>query len=330
MPRLRYLLLSACLIAPLSPLVHADVLVLTNGDRLTGTAVKKAGDKLVFQTPYAGELKIDWAEVADLQTDSPVTVVLDDKRKLQADRFTRTGDEGAVATSRVAYVNPPPEAGGDTLEASGRINVGLSQSSGNTDTQTYHLDAETILRKARDRLTLGAVYNEASDSGQQSVSNATLKAKYDHFISERWYGYANSRLHRDKFRDLKLRRELGVGLGHQFYDRPDLKLALEAGLSHINDDYYQATDDSGASFRWAANYEQKLWAQRLTLFHNHELTVPVNDSNDFLANAKTGLRIPVANGLNTTVQVDADYDNRPAAGNDELDLLYLFTLGYNW
>lgn len=329
MPRsLRVTLLTSLL--ALSTLARADLLIMTNGDRLSGTTVRKSGEWLTFATSYGGEIKIKWADVAELHTDAPVTVVLDDKRSVQAQHFDEAGSDQAVATGQVTYVNPPPAAGADTLTTSGRLNIGLSMTSGNTDTQTYHVDGETVLRKQDDRLTLGVIYNEASDSGTQSVSNATLKAKYDHFISERWYGYGNAKLQRDKFRDLRLRRELGAGLGHQIFDQPDLKLALEAGLSHISDDYYSAPDDSGISLRWATNYEQRLWRDRLTVFHNHELTIPVNDTADFLANAKTGVRIPVANGLTTTVEVDVDYDNQPASGNDKTDLLYLFTLGYNW
>ncbi len=309
---------------------HADRLLLVNGDRLSGTAVRKSGDVLTFKTDYAGELSIDWNQVAELQTDAPVTVVLDDKRIVEADRFSQNGAEQAVAVDRVRYVNPPPEAGGDDLAVTGRVNVGLSQTAGNTDTQTYHLDAEAVLRKRNNRLTLGAIYNEATNGGVQSVSNATLKAKYDHFISERWYGYGNIKLHRDKFRDLKLRRDIGVGLGHQFFDQPDLKLALEAGVGQIANDYFNAPDENGASLRWAANYEQKIWRDLLTVFHEHELTLPFTDSGEFLAIAKTGVRIPVADGLTTTMQVDVDYDNQPTTGTDKTDLLYLFTLGYNW
>jgi len=42
----------------------ADEVILKNGDRLSGTVVTKADDKLVFKTKYAGEIKIDWAEVS--------------------------------------------------------------------------------------------------------------------------------------------------------------------------------------------------------------------------------------------------------------------------
>ncbi|MFN2164685.1 MAG: DUF481 domain-containing protein, partial [Anaerolineae bacterium] len=180
------------------------------------------------------------------------------------------------------------------------------------------------------RVTLGAIYNESSDSGVQSASNATLSAKYDRFIAEQWYVYGNTKFQRDKFKDQRLRTELGLGGGHQLYDRSDRRLSLEAGLTQVIEDFYVAPDEDSLSLRWAANYEELFWKDLLTLFHNHELIVPLEDSNRFVAYTKTGVRVPVADHLNTTFQVDWDYDNEPSAGNDSRDLRYLFTLGYSW
>ena len=46
-----------------------DVIVLKNGDRLTGEILKMTDGKLVLKTAFAGEVTIDWKEVASLQSD---------------------------------------------------------------------------------------------------------------------------------------------------------------------------------------------------------------------------------------------------------------------
>lgn len=313
-----------------SGLGQADQLIMRNGDRISGTVVNKAGDWLLFDTAYAGKLKIKWADVAELSTDQPVTVLLRDETLLQADRFAAEPRTDGLSTASVSHIKPPPELSGQGYSLSGRVNVGLNQTAGNTDTQAYHVDAEGVYRTKGYRVTLGAIYNEASDSGVQSISNATLSAKYDRFVAEKWYVYGHTKLQRDKFKDLKLRSELGLGAGHQLFDGPDRKLALEAGLTQVNEDYDVAADEESLSLRWAADYEERLWRDLLTLFHRHELIVPLEDSGNFTASAKTGVRVPVANHLNTTFEIDVDYDNQPSAGNDNTDLVYLFTLGYSW
>lgn len=317
-------------VSALAGLARADQLTMKNGDHLSGTVTRKSGDVLTFETSYAGTLKIRWTDVAELVTDKPVTVLLEDRSRVQASRFAAAADGPGLASASVSDINPPPEVTGEGIAFSGRINLGLNSTSGNTSTRAYHLDAEATARSGDHRIKLATTYNQASDDGSESIDNASLTAKYDHFINQRWYAYGYGKLARDQFKDLKLRREIGAGVGHQFYDSESRKLSLEAGLSQVAEDHYQAADTSGPSLRWAADYEQRLYRELATLFHHHELTWPVNDTRDLVVNAKTGLRVPVADGLTTTLEVDVDYDNRPSAGNSSTDLLYLFTLGYGW
>lgn len=314
----------------LSGLVSADQLLMSNGDRLSGTIVEKSGDWLIFKTKYAGELKIKWKEVAELVSDQPVTVLLHDDTLDKAQRFANAPGTGVISTDDISHINPPPELSDQGYSFSGKLNVGLNQTAGNTETQSYHVDSEAVYRTKGYRLTGGLIYNEASDNGDQNISNATLTAKYDRFLTEKWYVYGHTKLHRDKFKDLKLRSELGLGAGHQLFDTPSRQLSLEAGLTHVNNDYDVAPDEKSMAVRWATNYEELFWKDLLTFFHNHELTTPIEDTSDLVAIAKTGVRVPVADHLNTTIEVDVEYDNKPSASNKSTDLIYLFTLGYSW
>lgn len=313
-----------------SGLLQADQLLMANGDRLSGKVVSKSGDWLLFETGYAGKLRIRWHDVRELTTDQPVTVLLEDEELTKASRFAPQAGTDVVELADVSHINPPPELSGEGIAFDGRIDIGLDSTSGNTDTQTYHLETEAVVRTRGYRVTLTGLYDEASDSGVKSIKKASAGAKYDRFLSEHWYVYGHTKFKHDRFKDLKLRSEVGLGAGHQFIETAERKLALEAGLTQVDDDYYLATDESLLSARWAANFETLFYRDLLTLFHNHELTVPLEDSNDYVLSARTGVRIPVANHLDTTIGVDVDYDNEPSAGNDKTDLHYLFTLGYKW
>ena len=47
------------------PTLHADTVVLKNGDRLTGTAIKLDGGKLTFKTAYSDPIVLVWDQVAN-------------------------------------------------------------------------------------------------------------------------------------------------------------------------------------------------------------------------------------------------------------------------
>jgi len=61
--------------------VHADEVVLANGDRITGSVVRKEEDSLVMSTSYAGELTIKWAEIRRITTQEPIRLYFEDGSK---------------------------------------------------------------------------------------------------------------------------------------------------------------------------------------------------------------------------------------------------------
>jgi len=317
----------------------ADEVYLSNGDRVSGTVVKKAGDVLTVMTEFAGEIGIAWDKVVSVSTEAPVVVQLDDATLLTG-TLARSGDgsvgiagsglvqAGQVPVARVALINPPaPENG---VKLSGRANAGVYIAKGNTDKEAYHGDIEAVARTRQNRFTAGAIYNQAVDDGVESENNATAYLKYDHFLTEKWYSYANAVLFKDDFADLNLRSSLGLGAGYQFMESELTNLSLEGGLSYVNEDFDLAPDDSYPAARWSLNYDHFLYPNRLQFFHFHEGLLGLQDTKDIIIITRTGLRAMLIDGFTATAEVDVDWDNTPSPGNDRVDTRYLFNLGYGW
>src|SRR6185295_4966414 len=72
----------AVLCVSVVPVVRADEVLLANGDRLSGKVVRKETDRLVLNTPYAGDVNIPWADVKRITTDAPILIYLAADRKL--------------------------------------------------------------------------------------------------------------------------------------------------------------------------------------------------------------------------------------------------------
>ena len=60
----------------LSSLLFADQVVLSNGDRLTGTITKSDGKTLVIKTEFAGEVRVQWPAVQEINSTQPLHVSL--------------------------------------------------------------------------------------------------------------------------------------------------------------------------------------------------------------------------------------------------------------
>jgi putative salt-induced outer membrane protein YdiY len=338
---LRGVLAAVFLMSGWSSFALADVVNLKNGDRLTGTIVRKEADELVLQTSYAGELKIRWQDVQQLISEQPINLYLDDGRHFKG--TTAIGADGQMTiqpagdvsaaefdVAQVRWINPSPDVSGEGTKWEGRFNVGAAETSGNTSTEKLHVDAEMIARTLKNRYTARLEVNHGKSEGEVNESNSLGYLKYDRFLSPKWYAYLNGSAERDRFKDIELRSVLGAGSGYQFFETPRTNLALEAGISNVHTDFILAPDENYPAARWALKYEQFVGGTKLQFFHRQEVLVGIADVNRTFFRSMTGLRMPVLEKVDATLQYNLDWDNNPAPGRVSADRALLFTLGYQF
>ena len=317
----------------------ADEISLKNGDRITGEVVGMQDNKLIFKTAYAGEITIVWEDVQRVKTDRPIKVVLKDetslegigesvesaKMKLDSDKIE---EPVSFNLSDVKTINPAPKK---PVHLTARANVGLSNQRGNTDTDNYYLDGEFVARTEKNRYTVTGRYNEERSDGVQTAKSALGYGKYDHYLSEKWFLFANTLFEHDEFKDLNLRSTIGASPGYQFFETPLLNLSVSAGLAWVDENFDLAEDNSYPAGQWFVNYDQYLFKKFMQLFHKQNGYVSLEDSNDWFLKTQTGVRFPLYKGLTATVQYNYDYDNQPsAAASEKWDSQFVFLLGYQF
>ncbi|UCH49874.1 MAG: DUF481 domain-containing protein [Betaproteobacteria bacterium] len=329
--------MAAVIAVLLTTVVHADEVVLKNGDRVTGKVVELIDGQLSIKTEYAGVVKIDWAQVETFSTAEPIYVKIGDNvvraMVYEADAGTATLvsedwlETEPIELSRLSAMNYEPKP---AVRVSGRINIGASSTSGNTNVDTTHGEAEVVARTDKNRVTLGGEVNRAETDGIETESNWLAYLKYDHFFSQRWYGFANASGENDDFKDIRLRTTFGLGAGYQWFDTEKTKLSFEIGVNYVNIDRIDSEDTDYPAARWALDFLQKLFNSKTEFFHRHALFSSLDDSQNFFIRTRTGLRLPIVENLNTTIQYNYDYDDNPAPGRVKEDKAWLFTLGYRW
>jgi putative salt-induced outer membrane protein YdiY len=317
-------------------LAEADEVWLKNGDHLTGKVMSLDAGTLVFKTSYAGDLSIKWGEVVNLKTDEPIKVVLGDETAAQG--LVTPGDPGKVKVkaeqlaepvtvdlANIRTINPKPP-----FSTTLRINLGASMSSGNTDNQDIYAQGEFIARTAMNRFTLGGNYQRSEDNNIKTADSALGYIKYDHFLTKKWYLYANATGQQDEFQDLNLRATLGLGAGYQFFESERTNLSLEGGLSYVNEDFTIAEDNSYAAGRWGLRFDHYILPKSLQFFLYHTGLQSLESSNDLVLYTQTGFRVPFYKDLNLALQMNWQYDKSPAPGREKNDYTYIISLGYLW
>ena len=317
----------------------SDEVQLANGDRISGEVLSMEQGELRIETSYAGTIAVQWDQVANISTDDPLQVVLSDETSLQGStekaepgkmklKMGRIVETVSFDLAEVQAINPEPEEDKPAVKLSGRVNVGLSSSSGNTDTESHHVNGEIVARTEKNRYTAGIEYNREENEDELTTKNYLGYAKYDHFLTRKWYGYANTLFEKDEFKDLRLRSTIGTGMGYQFFESELTNLYLESGLSFVNEDFEAGEDEDTLAGRWAINFDKYLFNKFVQFFHFHEGYQGLEETDNLFIRSRTGLRFPLSENFRATFQYNYDWDNNPAPGEENEDSKYLFTLGY--
>ncbi len=129
----------------------ADEVTLKNGDRITGTVVRKEGNTPVLKSDALGTLNVPWDQPAEMRSDKPVLLVLTDGRTLEGtpvlsrDKIRIAGMRATISrTDLVAIRNEEEQAAYEcALHSSwtrlwtGMVTVGLAGAQRNARTRTF-------------------------------------------------------------------------------------------------------------------------------------------------------------------------------------------------
>ena len=144
--------------------------------------VTKNGNTLSFKTPFAGVIKIKWANVLNLKTDGPVNFFLKDNStrisrviKNEKEHVTVVADAKteALKQSEMSYINPELWHLGEGYKITGGVNLSLKYQSGNTDKQELDVDGNLTFRRITDRVKLNAQYENAKLDDDDDTSPST-------------------------------------------------------------------------------------------------------------------------------------------------------------
>ena len=319
----------------------ADELLMKNGSRLVGTVVRADNDKIIFNTPFAGDITIEQVNVESIITEEPVTLLMEDgavyrdKRIVtQEEKLIVFKEDKAPVTFDVVdidFINPEPWRLGEGYKWFGSASAALESERGNTDTDEMDLAFESIWRSLVDRYTLRGSWEIDESNGEKNKDNWKLRSKYDRFSKsdpDNYYG-VQAAFEYDKFADLDLRTIVGPYIGRQFFETSYLALQGELGLVYVDEQFDVAEDND----YWGSSWEMRLTSgiiPHTELYVNLDGLLNFEETSDVVANTTVGIKFPVLWGFTAGAEVKYEYDGGAVEGVDDTDETYNFRLGYDW
>ena len=334
------------IVAVSAGLALADQVVLKNGDRLTGSIVRKDDKNLTVRTDLFGVVTMAWDQIESIKADKPVTIVLQDGKSMQGTLATAGANlelttSAGKQTVTLAQVTAIRDAGeqksferllkpgwGELWAGSGSLGFAGSAGNSRTVTLTTGVNAARLTNRDRTSIYFSAIKASALINRKNSDTAEAIRGGlgYDRNVSSRLFINTFNDWETDKFQNLVLRFVLGGGLGFHLLKTPRSALDLVGGADYNRSSYSTPVTRSSAEAYWGDNYSRKLggassFTQSLRVFND------LTNTGTYRANFDAGVSTRLASWLTWNVSVSDRYLNHPATGRKTNDLLYITGLG---
>ncbi len=321
-----------------------DVVVLKNGDRLTGEIKGLQSGELRFKADYMAEaVRLDWARVERLESKSTFMIWLVDGKLMTNVICLLPSNSSDVAnfvignstqTTRVHQLDviriaPTDKRFWTRLE--GSIDFGFSFTSGNDQYQTQ-LAATSTYRTGDHSFTASI---DSSFSGQtegDSLRRNQFSFDYRKQLSRRWYvGGLFDLLHSDQ-QSLDLRTTVGGLVGRNVVQTENTRLSLFGGIAGTREHYSESIGQprttnadaiAGADFV-TFRFNRTDIRSRFSLFPS--LTTP----GRMRLQGTSDLRIKIVKDLWWGFHVYENFDSKPPVRADKNDLGVSTSLGWKF
>ncbi len=323
-------------------ITSADQIILKNGDKITGTIVKKDGDSIIIKTESAGLITIVWAAVERIVSDAKLNVTLTDgqliKGKVDAENnkvSVQTDNAGTVAVEKdkINIVRSDAEQANFEAEQerlrnpslgdlwNGNADVGYSMTSGNSSTSTFTAAVQAARETSRDKISVYANAIKAGNSTSgRSVSTANALwygARYDVNLSKKTFAFGSADFEHDRPQKLRVRSSFGAGFGYRAIRSERTQLDLFAGTAYTLAYFTNNTRTKGAELLFGDELKYKL-NSRMSLTQRWVVYPGITDKG-LRSNFNASLVTNLNNWLGWHVTAGNRYNSNPAVGAKKSD-----------
>lgn len=229
-------LLAACLCAGAAAATRTDVVVLANGDRITGEILTLDRGQLEFKTDDAGTLYIEWDDIRRLEAVRLFEVGLTDGR-----RFVGSLAPATDGTLIVAGLGPPLSfpMGEVTLivvqgtnfwkRLEGSIDLGFSYTKSSGVAQ-LNVNSDTLYRRPRFDASLAMSLTATRQQDGEEDDRGSIEAAYLRHRWPRWFVGGIARFESNRSLGLRLRSQVSGITGPRLVNSNRAQVLAGGGL----------------------------------------------------------------------------------------------------
>ncbi len=323
----------------------ADRIVLKNGDRISGTIIKKDGEKITIRTESAGTIEIKWEAVEVIEAEDVLHIELADGSKVSG--TVEVDDEGLkvvgeneeavqVSQEQIAVIRNADQQAAYEAEIvskqdkslfshwGGNADVGFSLTTGNSKTTSLTFGTKGERVTESDKISLYARGVQAKNS-TTGVSVTTAQAfwfggRYDRNLNKKTFVFGKADFEYDKPQLLNLRTVLGGGFGYKWIDTDRTKLQVFGGAT-FNREWFENADNRSSAEALIGEELEFKFSDRTVLEQRLEVYPSLTRSGTVRARFDASFVTALNSWLGWHVTLGDRFNSDPVPGRVQNDLL---------
>jgi len=310
---------------------NADVLVLKNGDRITGDVKRIWDAEVTIEPEYSDEFQVDLDAVSHIESTREFEVEFTDGRDIDAvlggenaaGEQVFTSESGSVAAplADMLELNEPEAA----FEWDTNVEVSASVNRGNTVSATGKVRAYSTL-KINDHRHIGDIEYFRETLEEEYIKQRDLfKYSYNYLFTDNWFSTADVSTESDPIILLENRTIVSAGVGLDIWDTPRRTLSIKLGAGYQSEDLNSVETD-GSVANWDLNYRQDFFSDDVDVFHRQSIVVNISGRENTSYKTTTGFGYEITDLFSATVSLDYNYETNPAVDTENADIAFLLGL----
>lgn len=328
------------ILIPSTLIADDDIIILKNGDKITGE-IKVLNKADLSIDPDYGEniFVIDWNEVDYIESKREFisetsggnrligTIKTDPESK---GKILIEGDGGTIRIGQfdLVYLKPLEEDFWGRLDISVDFGLGLTKAN-DTKQLNARLTGGYLAEKWSTNLRLDALLNTRSDA--EDTKRVEFNSGYRRYLTDRWFGLGKISLLHSKELELDLRSTLGGGAGNSFIKNNRWMLSAAGGLVWTNENYVDpALKDKNSAEAFAGVELDIFDIGDLDIVSSYTVYPSLTESGRVRMNFSTDFQWELISDLFFRVGITDNYDSSPPSETQNNDYVFSTSIGWSY
>jgi hypothetical protein len=316
-----------------------DILILKNGDRITGKIKKLEQGNIHIDADYGDNVFIiEWEQVERVRSSQNFVVLTSKGRRLGGSIQTDPADASRIIIEderqatpieqeRMVHIRPVDEGFWGRFGAS--IDFGLNLTKAN---ETKQFNTRASVSYWADTWSLDGSVNTLINTRQLAPETKRTESgtNFRFFITERWFGLTFGKFLQSDELELDLRSTMGGGVGRFLIQTNQWHFALVGGAAWMNENYFDEASNGNSAEAIAGIELNGFNLGDLNLLTRYIVFPSLTDSGRVRMDLTTDFKWNLPKDLYFSMGFSTNYDSRPPGDTPKNDYIFSSSVGWSY